>query len=156
LRRKPLIERKRKLKELLEGVKSPLIYSDHIQGGGERVYAHACDLKLEGIVSKRAKDPYVSGRTKSWLKVKCAHEQEFVIIGWRPSDRAGRPFSSILLAVNEKGALRYAGRVGSGYTGARLDALAAAFKKHARKTAPVADVPREIARDAHFVDPVLV
>lgn len=156
LRKQPLVERKRKLKALLKGVKNPLSFSDHIEEEGEKVFARACDLKLEGIISKRLDDPYVSGRTKSWLKTKCGQEQEFVIIGWRPSDKAGRPFRSILLAVHEKGALRYAGRVGTGYTGARLDALSAAFKKHARKNAPVNDVPRAIARHARFLDPVLV
>ena len=156
LRRRPLRERKQKLKSLLARVKGPLVYSDHIDGGGEKVFAHACELKLEGIISKRADDPYVSGRSRSWLKTKCGEEQEFVIIGWRPSDKAGRPFRSILLAVREKGALRYAGRVGSGYTGARLDALSAEFKKHARKDAPVKDIPRTIARQARFLDPVLV
>jgi len=156
LRKLPLSERKQKLKALLAGVKSPLSYSDHIEGKGERVFARACELKLEGIVSKRLDDPYVSGRTKSWLKTKCALEQEFVIIGWRPSKKTGRPFKSILLAVHDKGALRYAGRVGTGYTGERLDNLSAAFKKRARKTAPVADIPPAIARDARFLDPTLV
>jgi bifunctional non-homologous end joining protein LigD len=156
LRRRPQRERKKKLKALLAGVKSPLSYSDHIEGEGGQVFARACDLKLEGVISKRADDPYISGRTHGWLKSKCGQEQEFVVIGWRPSDKAGRPFRSILLAVGEKGALRYAGRVGSGYTGARLDTLSAAFKKHARKNAPVNDIPPAIARQARFLDPVLV
>ncbi len=156
LRRRPQRERKKKLKALLASVKGPLSYSDHIEGEGGQVFARACDLKLEGVISKRADDPYISGRTHSWLKSKCGQEQEFVVIGWRPADRAGRPFRSILLAVREKGALRYAGRVGSGYTGARLETLSAAFKKHARKSAPVNDIPPAIARQARFLDPVLV
>jgi bifunctional non-homologous end joining protein LigD len=83
-------------------------------------------------------------------------EQEFVIIGWRPSDKAGRAFSSLLLAVHNERKLRYAGRVGTGYSSARLDALAKLFGKNARKTPPVPDVPRAIARHANFVEPVLV
>lgn len=157
LRALPLIERKKKLKSLLEGAgKGPLLYSDHIEGDAELIFARACDLKLEGVVSKNKNDPYRSGRTKSWLKIKCGMEQEFVIIGWRPSDKAGRPFSSLLLAVHEEGKLRYAGRVGTGYTDARLGELAKKFKQHARKNPPAIDVPRAIARRAHFVDPVLV
>jgi bifunctional non-homologous end joining protein LigD len=62
----------------------------------------------------------------------------------------------LLLAVHEEGKLRYAGRVGTGYTGERLDELAREFKKHARGDPPVKDVPRAIVRHAHFVDPVLV
>lgn len=156
LRPLPLVERKKKLKSLLEGVGAPILYSSHLEGDAQQIFSHACDLKLEGIISKRRNDPYRSGRTQSWLKIKCGVEQEFVIIGWRPSDKAGRPFSSLLLAVHEEGKLRYAGRVGTGYTGERLDKLARRFKKHARRDPPVEDVPREIIRHARFVDPVLV
>ncbi|MBS4084345.1 MAG: non-homologous end-joining DNA ligase, partial [Rhizobiales bacterium] len=115
LRKRPLTERKKLLKKLLHSAigKSPLAFSEHIVGGGADVFARACDLKLEGIVSKRADAPYRSGRSSNWLKSKCGMEQEFVIIGWRPSDKVGRPFSSLLLAVREEGRLRYAGRVGS-------------------------------------------
>jgi bifunctional non-homologous end joining protein LigD len=90
------------------------------------------------------------------LKTKCGHEQEFVVIGWRPSSKAGRPFSSLLLGLREGGKLRYAGRVGSGYSSRRLDALAAEFRKRARKTPPVDDVPPSIARRAKFIEPELV
>jgi bifunctional non-homologous end joining protein LigD len=157
LRARPLHERKRMLQGLLKGAPKagPLVYSDHVRGNGERVFRRACELKLEGIVSKRADDPYRSGRTTSWLKVKCGLEQEFVIVGWRPSEKAGRPFSSILLAVRD-GGLRYCGRVGSGFSDAHLDELAAAFRKHARRTPAVKNLPRQILRDARFIDPVLV
>ena len=158
LRKRPLIERKRLLEKLLaKGPKQGrLIYSSHVAGKGEQVYQHACDLKLEGIISKRAGDPYRSGRTRSWLKIKCGMAQEFVIIGWQPSDKPRRPFSSILLAVREEGELRYCGRVGTGYSDTRLDELAALFKKYARDDAPVDGVPREFARHARWVEPVLV
>ena len=157
LRKRPLIARKEILKTLLGGhTRGPLAYSDHVEGGGDEVFAKACRLHLEGIISKLADAPYRSGRGRGWLKSKCGHEQEFVIIGWRPSTKAGRPFSSLLLALREKGTLRYAGRVGSGYSGARLDTLAAEFRKCARETAPVKDVPPAIARQAKFLEPELV
>jgi bifunctional non-homologous end joining protein LigD len=156
LRRQPLIERKEALRKLLHGVSAPLIYSDHVIGNGAKAFEQACAMKLEGLISKQADAPYRSGRTKSWLKSKCGFEQEFVIIGWRPSDKAGRPFSSLLLAVREGDTFRYAGRVGSGYSGEGLDRLALQFKALARKTAPVPDVPPDIARRAHFVEPKLV
>jgi bifunctional non-homologous end joining protein LigD len=158
LRGRPLVERKQLLEKLLaKAAKSgPLFYSSHMEGRGEQIFQHACDLKLEGIISKRARDPYRSGRTKSWLKTKCGMEQEFVIVGWQPSDKAARPFRSILLALREDGELRYVGRVGTGYTEARLDELAALFKKHARKDPPVQNVPRAFARHARWIEPVLV
>ncbi len=157
LRKTPLVERKEILRELLAGQsRGPLAYSDHVMGHGDDVFTNACSLHLEGIISKLADAPYRSGRSKAWLKVKCGMEQEFVIIGWRPSTKAGRPFSSLLLALREKGQLRYAGRVGSGYSSARLDDLADEFRKRARKTPPVKDVPPEIARQAKFLEPELV
>jgi bifunctional non-homologous end joining protein LigD len=158
LRALPLIERKDRLAALLsDGADSgPLVYSGHMTEEGDTVFAHACDLKLEGIISKRAQDSYRSGRTKSWLKTKCGMEQEFVIIGWRPSDKKGRRFSSILLAVHEKGRLRYCGRVGTGYSDTILADLATRFAALARKTPPVADVPAAIKRQARFVEPTLV
>jgi bifunctional non-homologous end joining protein LigD len=158
LRGMPLAERKDKLKALLRGApgRGLLVYSDHVRGSGDKVFAQACNLKLEGIVSKQADAPYRSGRTKSWLKSKCGMEQEFVIIGWRPSTKRSRPFSSILLAVRDEGELRYAGRVGSGYSDARLEGLAEAFSKLARKGSPAQGVPPAIARQARFLEPKLV
>jgi bifunctional non-homologous end joining protein LigD len=158
LRTRPLVERKQLLKDLLAAApkQGPLLYSDHIEGEGERAFGQACDLKLEGIVSKLANAPYRSGRTKNWLKSKCGMEQEFVIIGWSPSDKVGRPFSSILLGVNEDGELRYAGRVGSGFNEALLDELAAQFRRYARKSSPAEGVPAAIARRARFLEPRLV
>ena len=99
LRQRPLIERKEKLKQLLQAARAPLNYSDHIDGSGDEVYAHACKIKLEGIISKRSDASYGSGRTQTWLKTKCGMEQEFVIIGWRPSDKPRRPFRSLLLGL---------------------------------------------------------
>lgn len=158
LRKQPLKARKKRLKEIIAPLrgKGPLSFSEHIEGGGSEVYARACDLKLEGIVSKRADAPYRSGRQASWQKSKCGMEQEFVIIGWRPSDKKGRAFSSLLLAVQEEGKLRYAGRVGSGYSGARLEALEREFRRLSRSRPPVEDVPPAIAQRAKFVEPKLV
>lgn len=157
LTREPLRDRKALLKALLSKRKDRvLVYSAHRSGGGAAVFRKACKDGLEGIIAKRAGDPYRSTRSLSWLKVKCGLEQEFVIIGWEPSDKATRPFSSVLLAVREKGRLRYSGRVGTGFSDARLDDLAALFARHAHDGAPVPDIPRPIARNAHFIEPVLV
>ena len=158
LRKRPLKERKKRLEALLKPHigRGPLSYSEHVAGSGADVFARACELKLEGIISKRADAPYRSGRQTNWLKSKCDMEQEFVVIGWRPSDKKGRPFSSLLLAVRAEGKLRYAGRVGSGYSGARLDELEARFRKLARAKSPAEGVPPAISRHAKFVEPELV
>ncbi len=158
LRKKPLVERKARLAELLKDQprSGPLFYSDHVVGHGDEMFRNAAELKLEGIVSKRVDAPYRSQRTSTWLKIKTAMGQEFVIVGWRPSDVAKRPFSSLLLGVREGERLTYAGRVGSGFGERELDELWPELKKRAVKTAPVEDLPRDIRRDAHFVKPELI
>ena len=157
LAKRPLTERKAKLKDLLARSKSKvLLYSEDVKGSGAKVLAELCRAGQEGIVSKRADAPYRSGRTRSWLKAKCTRRQEFVIGGWSPTDKKSRPFSSILLGVVEDGKLIYRGRVGSGFDTRQLEDLGARFAKLARKTSPFADLPRDIARRTRFVAPELV
>lgn len=158
LRKKPLLERKAKLAALLadQPRTGPLFYSDHVVGNGAAMLQHVCEINLEGIVSKRADAPYRSDRTKAWLKAKCGFGQEFVIIGWRPSDVKARPFSSILLGVREGDRLSYRGRVGSGFGDRELDELWPELQQRAVKTPPADDVPDDVRRRAHFVKPELV
>ncbi|HEY4193659.1 MAG TPA: DNA ligase D [Mesorhizobium sp.] len=134
LRGEPLIERKEKLRELLgdQPENSALRYSDHFVEPGKIMLEHACRMGLEGVVSKRADAPYRSGRGHSWIKSKCTQRQEFVIGGYLPSDKTGRGLRSLLVGYHEGGALHYAGRVGTGFSGKvaddlkkRLDALKA-------------------------------
>jgi ATP-dependent DNA ligase len=70
LRGAPLIERKGKLAKLLARSLDGIRYSEHLEGDGTTIFAHACKMKLEGIVSKRRDLPYVSGRAKCWIKVR--------------------------------------------------------------------------------------
>ena len=158
LRRRPLIERKAKLATLLEDQprSGPLFYSDHVVGHGGDMLRQACAMHLEGIVSKRADAPYRSERTKAWLKAKCGMGQEFVIIGWRPSEVKARPFSSLLLAVRDGGRLTYCGRVGSGFGERELATVWPELKARAVKVPPADDVPAEVRRHARFVRPELV
>ncbi|MFX0543258.1 DNA ligase D [Roseovarius sp. S4756] len=156
LKKTPELERREKLAELLTAAPqgSPLRMSDHIIGRGPEIFAEACKSGGEGIISKRIDSPYRGTRSKSWLKVKCTRRQEFVIIGATRSDKKGRAFASLLLATHEGGVLRYKGRVGTGFTEDAMDRIAKALT--ARKTPPVKDVPREIAKDADWVQPKLV
>src|SRR3569833_656468 len=108
-----------------------------------------CQAGQEGIISKRADSPYRGDRTKSWLKVKCTQRQEFVIVGWTPSESKGRALRALLLAVNENGKLRYAGKVGTGFSMATRQELRRKFDQGEAKKAPV-DVPRADARGAHW------
>ncbi|MBI1359280.1 MAG: DNA ligase D [Alphaproteobacteria bacterium] len=152
---RPLIERKAQLALLLQNAPDGLKYSEHIVGDGDKVIASACGLKMEGIVSKEAAAPYRSGRVGSWLKSKCIGNDEFVIGGFSKSDKAGRPFASLLLGEHEGGKLVYRGRVGTGFDQADMERLAAKFRQRKRKTSPFDAVPRE-ARDAVWLKPDLV
>ncbi len=157
LRKKPLAERKKRLAGLLEGQPAggPIFYSDHVVGHGAETFARACDMDLEGIVSKRADAPYRSGRTKSWMKVKCGRGQELIVVGWQPSTVRGRPFSSLLVATRDEDRLTYRGRVGSGFGEREFAALWPELEKRRVNTPPADDVPPEIRRKAHFVKPEL-
>jgi bifunctional non-homologous end joining protein LigD len=151
----PTIDRKAKLEALLKGVPAPIHYSEHVTGNGEKLFASLCKEGMEGIVSKRADAPYRTGlRTKTWLKIKCLHRQEFVIVGWLPSDKT-RGFRSLLLGVHEGDTMRYAGKVGTGFGAALMDDLPRQMKPLERKTAPV-EAPRAAVRGAHWIRPKLV
>lgn len=145
--------RKDRLAALLTKAKAPIHLAEDLPDG-ERLFAALCAKGYEGIVSKRADAPYRGRRSKSWLKVKCTQRQEFVIVGWSESER-GRGFRSLLLATRSGGALRYAGKVGTGFSAARIETLLARLSRLERKTPPV-EVPRAAARRAHWVRPELV
>ena len=153
----PLLKRKERLRALIGKVDkdAPIQFSEHVVGRGEEVYASLCKGGFEGVIAKRADAPYRSERSKDWLKVKCLHRQEFVIGGWRPSERRNR-FASLLLGSWDKGKLTYHGRVGTGFNEAEAEQLQQALDARARKTTPFAVVPRDIARDANWVEPDLV
>ena len=115
------------------------------------------NLKLEGVVAKRRDSTYRGGsRSSHWLKIKHQRMQEAVIVGWRPGKggRAGR-VGSLLLALPEGNGWRYIGRVGTGFSGRILKDLTEKLAPLERKT-PALEVPRDVARDAHWVRPKLV
>ncbi|NTS65416.1 DNA ligase D [Sphingomonas sp. HHU CXW] len=149
----PTTTRKARLQAII-GDDARLHYAEHVVGSGEQLLDGMCAEGLEGVVSKRADAPYRAGRTSDWLKIKCTRRQEFVIVGWLPSDKK-RGFKSLLLGVHEDGKLRYAGKVGTGFTQALMTELRAKLDTRARKTAPV-DAPRATVRGAQWVKPDLV
>jgi bifunctional non-homologous end joining protein LigD len=152
----PTIERKNRLASLVgEGRPPVILYAEHIVGHGEKLFEAMCAAGQEGIISKRADSPYRGARTKSWLKIKCTYRQEFVILGWSESDKKGRGFRALLLGVHEDGKLRYAGKVGTGFSNQVQHDLRERFERIAAVKA-AAPVPRADARGAHWVKPKLV
>lgn len=113
----PLLERKEKLQVLLKDSKSAALrYSEHITGDGGEMLAKSCSLGLEGIVSKQSDAPYRSGREKSWLKSKCARRQEFIILGYSNARKGDRALGALYLGYRQQGDLKYAGKVGTGFS----------------------------------------
>jgi bifunctional non-homologous end joining protein LigD len=150
----PLLNRKAKLKAILPDNGKHIRFSDHIQGNGEKLLERFCAAGLEGVVSKLATSKYIGARAGSWVKTKCIKRQEFVIVGWTPSDKS-RAFRSLILAVHEGGKLRYAGKVGTGFDAAELDRLMAIMAPLEQQAATV-DAPRGEVRGAHWLRPKLV
>jgi bifunctional non-homologous end joining protein LigD len=155
----PLIERKRALAALLSGLPKDGVIrlSEHFEADGSTMLKHACNLHLEGIVSKRADAPYHSGRSGDWLKTKCSSNQEFVVIGYEPSDKAGRLIRSLLLGYYDKGGLRYAGRIGTGWGQKQERDIQKRLNAVARKDTPLEKIPpEERRRDVKWVEPKTV
>ncbi len=156
LRELPLLERKARLRSLLEADHSPrLRYVEHFETGGDAVLSSACRMHLEGIVSKRRDAPYRSGRQESWLKAKCRGGQEVVIIGW--TSEPSKPFRSLLAAVNRDGGLVPVGRIGTGFSRTVVETLLPRLQALETQACPIAGptAPRKTA-GVHWVKPVLV
>jgi bifunctional non-homologous end joining protein LigD len=148
------LDRKARLQPLIGEGDEALRYSDHVIGAGEKLFETMCREGLEGIVSKRADAPYLGKRTKAWLKVKCIRRQEFVIVGWLPSDKK-RGFRSLLLGVNGPDGYVYAGKVGTGFDQALMDELRQKLDALAAET-PTVEAPKAAVRGARWVEPKLV
>jgi bifunctional non-homologous end joining protein LigD len=154
---KPLTQRREALERLLAKAtpRGMLRPSPIFDGDPVMVLEQVAAAGGEGLVSKRTDAPYRAGRGGDWIKTKVLKRQEFILIGWQPSDKRGRAFSSLLLGTMEKGRLAYRGKVGTGFDERRMDELAAAMKPLARKTSPL-DAPPAETRGAQWITPKLV
>ena len=116
LRAVPLATRRAVLAGLFDGVAQERVrLSTTIDAPIPQVLEAACARKLEGVIVKRADAPYVSERTDTWLKLKCLQRQEFVIIGFTDRQNSPKEVGGLLLGYYDKGELRYAGSVGTGW-----------------------------------------
>jgi bifunctional non-homologous end joining protein LigD len=155
----PLIERKAALERLLgrAGKTGPIRYSEHLGEDGALVHQRACEMSLEGIVSKRADAPYRSGRSDSFIKTKCANAQEFVVGGFVPSSAHPRAIGALAVGYHEGGRFVYAGRMGTGYTQAVARDLWKRLHPLEVAKPPFDKMPAtERRRDTHWVRPELV
>jgi DNA ligase D-like protein (predicted ligase) len=150
----PLRVRKRLLRERIDFA-DPLRWTSHRNERGEELFAQACARGWEGLIAKRADSPYVATRSRDWLKFKCEMGQEMVIGGFTAPRGAREELGALLVGhYAPDGTLRYAGKVGTGFTRETLVELGRALRARRRDTPPFADPPRE--RTATWVAPELV
>jgi len=153
----PLVERRRLLAEVLRP--DPRVrLSEHIEADGIAFFDVARKRGLEGIMAKDRRSAYVPGaRSMAWQKVKIRPEQELVVGGWVKGSGRAVDLGALLVGVYEDGGLRYAGKIGAGFTNAnRAELLAAVAPLATDAPAYATPPPRAAARDAQWLRPELV
>ena len=154
LRAHPLAERRAVLEKEVRPA-GPLRLARRLASDGFKAFEAARERGLEGIVAKDAASPYETGkRSPAWRKVKVRAEEEFVIGGYTAPEGARTHFGALLIGAFDDGKLRYAGKVGTGFTSKSLAELAQRFAPLRRPTSPFLDAPR--MRDATWLEPTLV
>jgi len=155
LRQVALGERRALLGRLLADADGIVRFSQDFESDASEILRNACRLHLEGVIGKRLGSAYVAGRTRDWIKLKCTLRQEFVIGGYTEPQGSRTGLGALLLGIHdERGRLRYAGNVGTGFDVKTLGALRKQLTKLETKDAPFIDKPRE-ARGT-WVEPKLV
>ena len=158
LRQQPLHVRRAVLEKCLQKApeSSHVRFSQAFDEDSGSLLASACKLGLEGIVGKRKDAPYVSRRSPDWIKLKCQHRQEFVIGGYTAPQGTRKDLGALLLGFfDAKGALHYAGKVGTGFTAKTLNDLAAKLQPFASQSCPFQDTA-DVEGRPHWVKPALV
>jgi bifunctional non-homologous end joining protein LigD len=157
LRYLPLAERKTLLAHLIEGLDDDAIrLSEHVRDEKAAIFDEACRHGAEGVVSKREDSLYVSGRSASWVKVKCGLRQEFVIGGFTLPSKGGEGLGALLLGYYQDGMLIYAGRTGTGFTQESQKQIRERLESIRSSTNPFVAVGTAERRGALWVKPELV
>jgi DNA ligase D-like protein (predicted ligase) len=154
VRKLPLEDRRAHLEGLLRW-RDPLRTTEQVTGDGAALLADACRDGWEGLIAKRLGTPYVSSRSRDWLKLKCTRAQELVIGGFTAPRGSRTDLGALLVGHFEDDRLRYAGKVGTGFTRATLRELSERLGPLIRETSPFAP-EKGIPRAATWVEPELV
>ncbi|HZY63872.1 MAG TPA: DNA ligase D [Edaphobacter sp.] len=153
----PLKQRKQILEDVLDDIGGErLRMSEHLETNGKELFEKACELHAEGIVSKRASQPYTPGRSGDWLKMKCLHEQEFVVGGYTLPSNGIRGVGALLLGYYRDGKLIYAGRTGTGFNQKTHKIVRNRLENLEQSAIPFAKLPTEAKRGVKWVKPELV
>lgn len=153
----PLRDRKALLAEVLTTADPVhLRLSEHLESNGQQMFQKACKLGAEGIISKRATGRYTSGRTSDWLKLKCLHEQEFVVGGFTLPSNGSAGIGALLLGYYSGKKLIYAGRTGTGFTQKSSKQIRQQLETLRTPDPAFEKPPAEARRSAIWVTPTLV
>ncbi|WP_445671885.1 DNA ligase D [Pseudomonas inefficax] len=160
LRQVALQDRREALRRLLEHNQADnLKFSADFDQPVESLLDSACRLKLEGLIGKRVDSPYLGRRSADWVKLKCKQRQEFVIVGYTDPKGSRSGFGALLLALHDhdSGALRYAGKVGTGFSSTTLASIHARLEplEVAKPALPKPPTGAE-ARGVHWLKPHLL
>jgi DNA ligase D-like protein (predicted ligase) len=155
VRGQPLRTRKRLLRAALT-FKNPVRLTRHRNEAGEELFEHACRQGWEGVIAKRADSRYGGGRSRDWLKFKCAQGQELVIGGYTAPQGSRTDFGALLLGYYDGGELRYAGKVGTGFDRATLSELGGELRSRRVDVPSFADASAIRERGITWVRPELV
>jgi len=148
LRKEPLVRRKEELKKLIDGTDVQFSQGFDVDGG--EMFAHACKLGLEGVVSKVVDSPYSSGRLNAWVKKTCAQRETLVIAGFALN---GRKWNGLYVGRRVGENLVYAGKVDNGFDRDSIQMLQAHLKPLIRKTQPFS---KPISHKGFWVEPELL
>jgi bifunctional non-homologous end joining protein LigD len=151
---RPLVERRARLGRAIRPTPG-LQISEAWHDESERRYAEACQAGWEGLIAKRTDAPYARGRSRDWLKLKCVLEQEFVVGGYTDPAGSRTDFGALLVGYYEGDRLRYAGKVGTGFSAGRLIDLGARLRRLETSESPFVDA-QPIPRGTHWTRPELV
>jgi bifunctional non-homologous end joining protein LigD len=161
LREVPVEERRAALATLLKANnEDPLLrFSDAFNEDPEALLNSACQMRMEGLIGKRLGSAYVSRRSSDWIKLKCKHRQEFVIVGYTDPKGSRNAFGALLLGLHDRdsGELRYSGKVGTGFTEATLNSIHDQLKPLVTKKPAVVNPPSGAEFKAvHWLKPKLL
>jgi bifunctional non-homologous end joining protein LigD len=153
-----LQDRKQWLRKLIPLNNNKLVFSNHIDGkDGDIFFKKACKKGLEGIVSKKKLSPYISGRNRNWLKIKCSKRQEFLVIGFTPGSGNRQHFASLLLAVYDKrNQLLYCGKVGTGFNENSLKKIRKLLNKYKTNKVPFKVLPPSLDQVTWVLPKIIV
>jgi bifunctional non-homologous end joining protein LigD len=146
VRSTPLIERKARVAQMIQGAGETLRFSAGIEGTAQRILRAMKDRGLEGLVAKRKDSSYTGGRSAHWIKFKWLQEQEFVIGGYTAPQGARSCFGAVLVGYYEGENLRFAGKVGTGFDEKSLERLYRTFQTLKQPTCPFSDQRRRFTR----------